>query len=155
MATVRPAVRTDEGFLRDMLHLALFVPPGKPPVPREALNEPKIAHHVVGFGTRTGDVGFIAEDLHPIGAAWVRWFTSEDPGYGYVDDDAPELSIAVVEKHRGQGVGSTLMRRLLEVVPRCSLSVDSRNPAIRLYARLGFEAVATDGYSVTMLREPD
>jgi [ribosomal protein S18]-alanine N-acetyltransferase len=154
MALIRTASRADEAFLREMLYLALFVPPGKPAFPREVLDAPMIAHCVDGFGTKDRDTtGFIAEDGEPVGAAWVRLFTSESPGYGYVDDDAPELSIAVVEESRGKGVGTALMERLLEAVPRCSLSVDDRNPAIDLYRRYGFVTVAVDGHSVTMLRE--
>jgi len=43
------------------------------------------------------------------------------------------------------------MGRLLWSVTRCSLSVDDRNRAVRLYQRFGFEVVRTDGHSVTLL----
>jgi ribosomal protein S18 acetylase RimI-like enzyme len=116
------------------------------------LDDPDIAHYVNGFG-RTGDLGFVAVTAgdRPIGAAWVRQFTGDEPGFGYVDDQTPELSIAVVEQHRGEGLGSQLLVRMLEQVPRCSLSVDERNPAARLYESLGFEEVARSGHSSTMI----
>lgn len=53
---------------------------------------------------------------------------------------------------RGQGVGTALCSKLVEVVPRMSLSSDVRNPAIRLYRRIGFEPLSHDDNSVTMLR---
>jgi ribosomal protein S18 acetylase RimI-like enzyme len=112
-----------------------------------------VAHYAAGFGTRTGDVGFVAEaERNLVGAAWVRLLRGEDRGYGYVDDDTPELTVAVKREWRGRGVATALCRRLFEVVPRMSLSSDVRNPAIGLYQRLGFEAVSRDDDSVTMLR---
>jgi ribosomal protein S18 acetylase RimI-like enzyme len=136
-----------------MVYAALFVAPGAEPFPRTVLGEPQIAHYAKDFG-RPGDHGHIAETSagSPIGAAWLRRFSRNDPGYGYVDDDTPELSIAVIEKSRGTGVGSALLVELLGDVPRCSLSVDHRNPAVRLYERLGFETIERSGDSLTMLR---
>jgi ribosomal protein S18 acetylase RimI-like enzyme len=149
---IRRAASDDEPFLFEMVYEALFVAPGADPFPRTVLADPQIAHYANGFG-RPGDQGLVAEtSTGSIGAAWVRRFSRNDPGYGYVDDDTPEFSIAVIEKSRGTGVGTALLVQLLVEVPRCSLSVDHRNPAVRLYERLGFEMVDRSGDSLTMLR---
>ena len=137
-----------------MVYAALFVPAGQPPFPLTVLDRPDISHYYRGFGHRPGDVGWIAQapSGELVGAAWARQLTSDDPGYGYVDDDTPELSIAVIAPHRGTGIGSCLLAELARSVARCSLSVDERNPARRLYERFGFEVVAVHGASLTMLR---
>ena len=121
---------------------------------RSVLDQPEIAHYANDFGLRRGDVGVVAETPEgtPIGAAWLRLFSGDDPGFGSVDDKPPELSVAVVPAHGGSGVGTDLLSRLLEQVPRASISVDERNPPIRLYERFGFEEVERNGFSVTMLR---
>lgn len=136
-----------------MVYEAIFVAPDADPFPRSVLDVPQIAHYAEGFG-RPGDVGLVAETVAgaPIGAAWMRKYSSEDPAYGYVDDDTPELSIAVVAEHRGMGLGTALLTHLIAEMPRCSLSVDRRNPAVRLYERVGFETVERTGDSLTMLR---
>lgn len=153
MYTIRPAARIDEPFLVEMLYEALFVPPGHEPFPRSVLDAPEIAHYAVDFGLHAGDAGFVAKTTgEKIGAAWVRLLQGDDRGYGYVDDDTPELTIAVKPEWRGRGVGTALANRLIEVIPRISLSSDARNPAVRLYARLGFEPIAHSGTSITMLR---
>ena len=150
---IRAAGPDDEALLREMQYLALFVPPGADPLPREVVDDPTIARYYVGFGSRPGDLGRIAEspDGMPIGAAWVRYSNAADPGSGYVDDETPELGIAVVDGHRGSGVGAALLTALLAELPRCSLSVDRRNPAMRLYERHGFVEVRREGDSVLMV----
>jgi GNAT superfamily N-acetyltransferase len=133
-----------------MLYLALFVPPGEPPRSRSVLGDPAIARYVKGWGTRSGDSGLIAlvEGI-PVGAAWLRCFPASEPGYGFVDERTPELSIAVLPAYRAKGIGSLLLERLLQDVYTASLSCDPANPARRLYIRLGF-APLEDGR--TMLR---
>jgi ribosomal protein S18 acetylase RimI-like enzyme len=151
--STRPATAADEGFLRQMVYEALFVPSGRPPFPVSVLDQPDVSHYFRGFGERVGDVGRIAvtDSGEPVGAAWVRRFGSTEPGYGYVDEQTPELTIATVPAARGQGLGTTLLLDLFTVVRRCSLSVDRRNPAVRLYERFGLEVVAVDGDTLTML----
>ncbi len=150
---LRRATSGDVEFLREMLHLALFVPPGAAPFPDDVLDAPELARIVDGYGTAAGDAGWIAESESGelLGAAWVRRFTGDAPGFGYVDDVTPELAIAVRATHRGRGVGTSLLRELIDDVGRLCLSVDVRNPALRLYERLGFAEVRREGFSATML----
>lgn len=149
---LRHATPADESFLCELLYLAIFVPPGDPPPAPDIVGEPELSRYVTGFGTRRGDLGFVAEEDGPFGAVWVRQLTRDDPGYGYVDDETPELSMAIIPSHRGQGIGTALLERLLGQVPRCSLSVDDRNRAMALYERSGFVVTARAGHTVTMLR---
>jgi len=137
---LRAANVSDEPLLWEMLYLALFVPPGEPPLPRSVLRDPAIARYVQGWGTRRDDKGLVAlVDTSLVGAAWLRWFPASDPGYGFVDESIPELSVAVLPGHRGKGIGSLLLERLLQGVPSTSLSCDPQNPARQLYLRLGFK----------------
>lgn len=151
---VRPTTGDDQSFLTEMLYEALFVPPDAAPFDRSIVDTDGLVEIHRGFGTEPGDVGRVAVDRdgEPVGAAWVRQLH----GYGFVDDHTPELSIAVVESHRGLGVGSALLESLLDAVPRASLSVDRRNPAARLYGRFGFRVVREDGdHTLVMVRGGD
>jgi ribosomal protein S18 acetylase RimI-like enzyme len=156
---IRPLIQTDEQFLWEMLYQALYVPPGGAPFPPEILNEPEIARYVQDWG-RAGDAGFAAIDdatLKPVGAAWIRLFSATNQGYGYVDDQTPELSTALLPAYRHQGIGTALLSHLIAdaaaTYPALSLSVSSDNPAIRLYQRLGFAVISESGNSLTMRRE--
>lgn len=154
---IRPLKLEDEPFLWEMLYQALYVPEGCAALPREVVRLPELARYVQSWG-REGDFGFLAKDAiadQSIGAIWLRLLIGENPGYGYVDDNTPELSIAVLPQYRGQGVGSQLLTHLLASESgqsSISLSVSADNPAVRLYQRFGFAIVSKSDESLTMKR---
>ncbi|HZO95088.1 MAG TPA: GNAT family N-acetyltransferase [Candidatus Baltobacteraceae bacterium] len=107
---------------------------------------------------RAGDLALIAmEGGHPIGAAWFRRFTAASPGYGFVDEQSPELTIAVVPSRRRHGVGKELLDALLEKAKAegyaaISLSVERDSAAVDFYRRHGFEEVGEHSGALTMVR---
>ena len=156
--TIRSLDQRDEPFLWDMLYQALYVPEGQEPFPKDIVYQPDIAKYVSEWG-KDGDKGCIAVDessLQSMGAGWVRLFTKENKGYGYVDDEIPELSIAILPAYRNQGIGTKLLNALINDASRrhqaLSLSVSVDNPAVRLYERLGFETVDQNGASMKMVK---
>lgn len=147
---VRRATAEDAPFLWEVLALAVTAEP--PWTVAQARAEPGVAVYLAGW-PRAGDLGVVAvddrDDAGPrLGAAWYRRFTSEAPGYGFVDEATPELTIGCVADARGRGIGRQLLDALLmgahdDGVERLSLSVDPTNlVARRLYLDLGF---APDG----------
>jgi ribosomal protein S18 acetylase RimI-like enzyme len=117
-----------------------------------------VSKYVEAWG-RVGDLGFVAVDGvsgEPVGAVWLRLLAGAEKGYGYVDDETPEMGMAVLPPYRGRGIGSELLKRLLESAGadyrQVCLSVSADNPALRLYERAGFERAGEDGSSVTMVR---
>lgn len=153
---VRAATAADASFLIEMLAAAAFWRPDGPPGSREdVLREPGLAHYVADW-PRSGDLGVVAEDDQPVGAAWLRFFTADAPGYGFVDETVPEISMAVVGPRRGQGIGRGLLDALITVarevgIPALSLSVEPDNHARRLYERVGFRTTGHHGGAVTMV----
>ncbi|MCR8644422.1 GNAT family N-acetyltransferase [Paenibacillus sp. N1-5-1-14] len=155
---LRPAVPEDESFLFEMLYASLFVPDGEKPFDRKVLNEPWLMKYAEGWG-RKGDLGCIAMDNNGVmlGAITSRYFDRANKGFGYVSDDVPELSMALLDGARGKGIGTALMKSLFgalkdEHIARVSLSVDPRNtPAMMLYERFGFQEVGIEGTSITMV----
>ena len=116
-----------------------------------------LARYVDGWG-RAGDVSVIAADgPNRVGAAWFRRFPASAPGYGYVDEQTPELTIAVVPSKRKHGVGQELLDALLvraqaEGVTALSLSVENGSPAVAFYERNGFTPAGEHGKGLTMIR---
>ncbi|MEM1054073.1 MAG: GNAT family N-acetyltransferase [Bacteroidota bacterium] len=155
LRAVRPS---DDAFLREALYHAIHVPPGALPPPRSIVQHPDIAHYLPEWTTEADGLGTLAEwDGRPVAAAWLRVWTGTSRGYGFVARDIPELTMAVLPGHQGHGIGTALLRRVLDdaeaVAPGVSLSVSLTNPARRLYEREGFERVgdADAGGSITMV----
>lgn len=155
---VRPLTPADQPFLWEMLYQSLYVPEGGQPFPEEMLQQLEIAKYVQDWG-REHDRGFVAEDEQgqPLGAVWMRLFSGEEKGYGYVDEGTPEIGMAVLPAYRGQGLGTRLLSQLLRSAEGkydcVSLSVGGGNPAGRLYERLGFEEVGVAGEARIMKRK--
>jgi ribosomal protein S18 acetylase RimI-like enzyme len=134
-----------------MLYHAIYVPAGSEPPSKAILGEPDIAHYAENWG-QENDVGFKALEAGVIaGAAWLRLIQ----GFGFIAEDIPELTIAVLPDYRGRGIGTALLTRLIDTAAQSfqgiSLSVVGENPAMNLYRRLGFEIVRPDGASFTMV----
>ncbi|WP_084515167.1 GNAT family N-acetyltransferase [Nocardia acidivorans] len=94
-----------------------------------------LARYVEGWGV-PGDFGVVG---------WARVFTAENAAYGFVDERTPELAIAVAPGLRGSGLGTALMKGVLDIArgrhDGVSLSVRVDNSAFRLYERFGFVVV--------------
>jgi GNAT superfamily N-acetyltransferase len=153
--TSRPWRADDVPFLWEVLYLSIHVPDGLEPPPRSILDDHSLAHYLRDFGRYPNDDAQLAVDDAGVrlGAAFTRCTTAQDPGYGHVSPEIPELGMAVVPSHRGIGIGRRLLADLLERHPTMSLSVDLENAvARRMYESLGFEWVADEGTAATMLR---
>ena len=75
----------------------------------------------------------------PIGRLWIdEW-----------RDQIRLVDIALIPEARGNGIGSTLLRDVLDRGKRAqkpvTIHVESINPAMRLYERLGFQKAGTNG----------
>jgi GNAT superfamily N-acetyltransferase len=148
---IRSVAHGDVRFLRDLLrhayHWRLNEDPDLP-----------VFRYVSNWGRR-GDAGVIAFDSRgQYGAAWYRLFRANEPGFGFVDEQTPELTIAVVPSRRGQGVGSELLEALLEQARKdgfSAVSLSAEKQQTHFYEEHGFLPVGDHGTTVTMRRQLD
>ena len=152
--TIREMQQSEYALLLSFLYEAIYVPPGMAPPPREIVEQPELQVYVQGFGSQQYDVALAAElGGRVVGAAWARIMRD----YGHVDDETPSLAMALYPDYRGQGIGTALLRGLLEQLKaigfhRVSLSVQQENTAaLHLYRQAGFETLSKQGSELLML----
>ena len=116
-----------------------------------------IGRYVDGWG-RPGDTALIAmEGGHRIGAGWFRLFRESAPGYGFVDEQTPELTVVVVPSRQGQGIGKLLLAGLIDrargdAYRALSVSVERGSADAATFEDGGFEQVAATDHAVILRR---
>jgi ribosomal protein S18 acetylase RimI-like enzyme len=141
-------------FLKEMLYQAIFVADDKVVLPREIIEQPDLRKYIQDFG-HDGDFCLVAEQHGKLlGAIWIRLIN----GYGFVDNETPELSMAVLKDYRGNGIGKHLLTIMIDSLKnnrfkRISLSVDKENFAHRLYEKHGFVDYLVFEKSIVMTKE--
>jgi GNAT superfamily N-acetyltransferase len=144
---LRPVDQQDMRFLRDLLRHAYHWRMAQDP-------DLPVFRYVQNWGRR-GDAGVVAFDgPNAYGAAWYRLFPEATPGFGFVDEETPELTIAVVPSHRGHGTGGELLEALLarareQGYSRVSLSAEPGQTGF--YEKHGFEELEREDRTVTMV----
>ena len=140
---IRELKNNENGLLKDFLYEAIFVPEGMDPPAKEIVEKPELKLYYEDFGKGEADYCFVAEDNDKVvGAVWTRIMNY----YGHVDEKTPSFAISLSKEYRGKGIGTSLMKRMLELLKekgfqKASLAVQKKNAAVRMYRRLGFHIV--------------
>ena len=125
--------------------------------PLETEDEPLLAHATLGnlnwseerfterdlksrseFGHYTqlvperGDFGFVAECADEVvGVAWALFLPADDPGYGFLDEFTPEMSLWVRDDSRGRGVSVMSLRLIVAVGENRGVARRRRHTLVR------------------------
>lgn len=103
-------------------------------------------HYTIHYPTCERNI--VLEDGVPVGRLWIdEW-----------RDQIRLVDIALVPEKRGSGIGTTLVRSILErgaaIGKPVTIHVEAYNPALHLYERLGFVQVDTNGVYLLMRWTP-
>lgn len=140
---IREIKSNEYKVLDDFLYEAIFIPESVEAPPTEIINAPELQVYVQDFGKQEGDNCFVAEvEEKIVGAVWVRIMDD----YGHVEDGVPSFAISLYKEYRGLGIGTMLMKRMLEELKergyqKTSLAVQKANYAVKMYKNVGFEIV--------------
>ncbi|MFZ6720946.1 GNAT family N-acetyltransferase [Undibacterium sp. Ji49W] len=146
--TFTPLLARHQDLLWRFLHIALWDPPPAGLRPLETLQLPGVRIYAEEWGCAT-DVGVIAQpagQTEAVGACWMR-LVPDGMGLAYVDEQTPQLGIALLPAYQHQGYGRQMMLAALDTARhhgfrQVSLTVHPQNPAIRVYESCGFVKTA-------------
>ena len=149
-------LRKDEiGLIKEFLYEAVFIPEGVEAPDRSIIDQPELAIYYDGFGKGKADNCIVAEvGGSVVGAVWTRIMND----YGHVDDETPSFAISLYEEYRGKGIGTMMMRQMLELLQeqgyeKASLAVQKANYAVKMYENVGFKTVDESDEEYIMLCE--
>lgn len=151
--TLRPSTDADYGFMRDLYastreeEMKHF--PFDDAQKQEFLSQQfsaQFEHYRIHYPTCERNI--IERSGQPIGRFWVdEW-----------PDQIRLVDIALMPQWRGSGAGTELVRGVLERGAKAgkpvTIHVEGYNPALRLYERLGFQKVDTNGVYYLMRWTP-
>ena len=139
---IREIRKNEYSILSEFLYEAIFIPVGMEKPPKAIIEQPELQVYIADFG-KSDDWCLVAEVKEKIvGAVWVR--VMDD--YGHIDDETPSFAMSLYEEYRNIGIGTALMRDMLEFLKnkgykQTSLSVQKANYAARMYQKVGFEVI--------------
>jgi GNAT superfamily N-acetyltransferase len=151
--TLRPATPADYDFMRRLYHATraeeMLQFPFDEARKIEFLDQQFAAqfqHYGIHYPTCERNI--IEQDSQPIGRLWIdEW-----------KDQIRLVDIALMAPNRRSGIGTALVKDVLERGRRAgkpvTIHVENFNPALRLYERLGFEHVDTNGVYYLMRWTP-
>ncbi len=137
---IRKIRENEYPILSDFLYEAIFIPEGMEKPPKSIIERPELQVYIEDFG-KEDDCCFVAEIKEKIvGAVWVRIMDD----YGHIDGETPSFAISLYEEYRNLGIGTALMKAMLQFLrekgyKQTSLSVQKVNYAVRMYQKVGFE----------------
>ena len=149
---IRPIRKEEIPILGDFLYEAIFIPEGVAAPPRSILDDESLQVYIRNFGQMHDDRCLVAEVGDKIvGAIWSRIMND----YGHIADDVPSIAISLYKEYRNLGIGTDLLRQMLELLKAdgyksVSLSVQKANYAMRMYQKAGFRILSDDGEEALM-----
>ncbi len=152
---LRDLKENETELLKTFLYEAIFIPEGVKAPEKEIIEQPELKLYYEDFGTGSADHCIVADDDGKVvGAVWTRIMND----YGHVDDKTPSFAISLFKEYRGQGIGTQLMRKMLELLrkngyKRASLAVQKANYAVRMYEKVGFKTVDENDEEYIMVCE--
>ena len=140
---IRKTRENEYSILSEFLYEAIFIQEGTEKPPKSILNSQNFKYISLILKKQMIGAG---------GAVWVRIMND----YGHIDNKTPSLAISLYEEYRNLGLGTELMKAMLQVLKnkgykQVSLSVQKANYAVNMYRKLGFETVKENGEEYIMV----
>ena len=141
--TIRKLRKYEYHLLKEFTYQAIFLKDENIHVPRIVLDDPKLKVYYEDFGKPDDECLVVEVDNKIVGAVWTRILSGKVKGFGNIDEHTPEFGISLFKEYRGKGLGTKLMKSMLELLKQkgcnqTSLAVQKDNYAVKMYKNVGF-----------------
>lgn len=149
---IRMMQPTEYSVLNDFLYEAIFQRDESNRLPRSIIREATLKIYADDFGKTDDDCLCAEVDGKIVGAVWTRNIN----GYGSVDEQTPEFAISLYKEYRGYGIGTAMMKSMLELLrskgyEKASLAVQKDNYALKMYQKVGFQIIDENSEEYIMI----
>lgn len=140
LVKIREMNKDEYYLLSDFLYEAIFIPEGVKKPDKAIINSPELQIYIKDFSKFEDDYCLVAElNKKVVGACWIRIMDD----YGHIDNNTPSLAISLYPKYRNKGIGTILLKEMINNLRnkkyiRISLSVQKDNYAFKMYKSCGF-----------------
>jgi ribosomal protein S18 acetylase RimI-like enzyme len=154
---IREMKENEHSYLEDFLYEAIFIPEGEKKPDKAIINNHDLQVYVKDFGKNKDDFCLVSEvNKTVVGACWIRIMND----YGHIDNDTPSLAISLLEEYRNKGIGTMLLKEMINRLKmknyeKISLSVQKNNYAFKMYLKCGFEIIKETNEEYIMICELD
>ena len=154
---IREIRESEHATLNDFLYAAVYVPKGSIKPSRQIIKLPEVQKYINDFGKKHNYCLVAEFENKLVGAIWVRMFPADNPGFGFVNTETPELVFSVLKQYRNRGIGKKLLATMISNLAtlgyqQVSVSVNHANYAVKMYQDYGFTITNTDGKSYILIR---
>lgn len=149
---IRLIRKEETPLLKDFLYNAIFIPEGVTPPPMSIVDDESLQIYIRDFGKLSDDRCLVAEfNGKVVGAIWSRIVND----YGHIADDVPSIAISLYKEYRNKGIGTELLKQMLDLLKAdgyksVSLSVQKANYAMKMYRKAGFQLISQDAEEAIM-----
>lgn len=149
---IRLIRKEETPLLKDFLYNAIFIPEGVTPPPMSIVDDESLQIYIRDFGKLSDDRCLVAEfNGKVVGAIWSRIVND----YGHIADDVPSIAISLYKEYRNKGIGTELLRQMMDLLKAdgyksVSLSVQKANYAMKMYQKAGFQVISQDAEEAIM-----
>ncbi len=154
---IREIKENEYKILDEFLYLAIFIPKGEKKPDKAIINNHDLQVYVKDFGKNKDDFCLVSEvNKMIVGACWIRIMND----YGHIDNNTPSLAISLLEEYRNKGIGTMLLKEMINRLKmknyeKISLSVQKNNYAFKMYLKCGFEIIKETNEEYIMICELD
>ena len=140
---IREIDKNEYNLLSDFLYEAIFIPKGEKKPDKAIINNHDLQVYIKDFGIFKDDFCLVAEyKKRIVGACFTRIMND----YGHIDDDTPSLAISLYPEYRNMGIGTLLLKEMINRLKnkkytKISLSVQKENYAFRMYLKCDFNII--------------